>query len=97
LRLNNLIGYCTKTIGGDAFMRFKTKQIELEAVKYDGHSIPEFAAAKTSTKSNGEGLSVETDEGSRECTTGDYFVLTDNGQLLVRNGGIFEAVFEPTE
>jgi len=76
-------------------MRFRTKQIELEAVRYDGHSVPAFAEGKTSVKSGGGGLSVETDEGRRECTSGDYFVLTDNGQLLVRNGGIFEAVFEP--
>lgn len=78
-------------------MRFKTKQIELETVKFDGRFIPEFADGRTSFVSDGGGLSVDTDEGPRICSTGDYFVLADAGQVLVRNGGIFEAIFEPAE
>lgn len=76
-------------------MRFKTKPIELEAVKYDGDSIPDFAQDHISATDSADAVLVDTHEGQRTCSIGDYFVLTDAGQLLVRNGGVFEAVFEP--
>jgi len=76
-------------------MRYKTKPIQLEAVRYDGKGVPEFAQGKTSPKTGEPTLKVNTDEGERICRVGDYLVLTDRGQLLVRGGEIFEAVFEP--
>jgi len=76
-------------------MRYRTKPIELEAVKYDGKTIPDFARGKTVSGAVEPALKVDTDEGERICGEGDYFVLTDDGQLLVRGGGIFEAIFEP--
>ena len=76
-------------------MRYKTKAIELEAVKYDGEHIPNFAKKRISVSQTNPSLIVGTDEGERHCDPGDYFVLTDAGQILVRNGAIFEAVFEP--
>jgi hypothetical protein len=76
-------------------VRYKTKAIELEAVKFDGSNIPGFAVERiTSTMSN-DALTVETDEGQRLCNLGDYFVLTNAGQVLVRGGAIFETIFEP--
>ncbi|MDH5452589.1 MAG: hypothetical protein OEX14_04470 [Paracoccaceae bacterium] len=76
-------------------MRFKTRAIELEAVKYDGGNIPDFAEDRISANRSDALLTVETDEGERQCNLGDYFVLTDAGQVLVRAGAIFEAIFEP--
>ena len=76
-------------------MRFKTKAIELEAVKYDGKEIPNFAKDRVSVGQADAAVIVDTHEGARQCEPGDYFVLTDAGQVLVRNGAIFEAVFEP--
>jgi hypothetical protein len=76
-------------------MRFKTKAIELEAVKYDGENIPDFAKERIAVGQANPSLIVDTDEGERHCDLGDYFVLTDADQILVRNGAIFEAVFEP--
>ncbi len=73
----------------------RIKPIELEAVKYDGIEIPVFAQGKTVPDAIEQALRVNTDEGERVCEKGDYFVLTDNGQLLVRGGGIFETIFEP--
>jgi hypothetical protein len=76
-------------------MRYRTKPIQLEAVKYDGRRVPDFARGRTRHHADEPGLRVETDEGERICRDGDYFVLTDAGQLLVRGGSIFEAIFEP--
>ena len=76
-------------------MRFKTKAIELEAVKYDGNTIPEFAEKRVASHHAGATITVETDEGERQCKLGDYFVQTDAGQVLVRAGPIFETIFEP--
>lgn len=78
-------------------MRFKTKAIELEAVKSDGETIPEFAANRVISNQAYSAVTVDTDEGERQCNLGDYFVLTDAGQVLVRAGAIFEAVFEPVD
>jgi hypothetical protein len=78
-------------------MRFKTKQVELEAVKYDGHSIPEFADGQTSANDENGTLSVETAEGQKNCSIGEYLVLTDSGLLLVRSSELFEDVFEPVD
>lgn len=78
-------------------MRYRTRQIELEAFRFEGKSVPEFAIGKTSSIAGSDDIRVETDEGPRECGIGDYLVLTDNGQLLVRKGAIFEAVFEPVQ
>jgi len=75
-------------------MRFKTRAIELEAVKYEGAAIPDFAKRIGEPSQSGGGLLVETDEGQRQCNLGDYFVLTDDGQFLVRSGAIFETIFE---
>jgi hypothetical protein len=75
-------------------MRFKTKAIELEAVKNDGKTVPEFIKGHVVSNQAGGSVLVETEEGERECNPGDYFVLTDAGQVLVRAGAIFEAVFE---
>lgn len=75
-------------------MRFKTKAIELEAVKFDGKTIPEFAENRVISNQVGTTLTVETDEGERQCNLGDYFVLTDAGLVLIRTGAIFEAIFE---
>ena len=79
----------------DETVRFKTKAIELEAVKFDGKTIPEFAEKRVVSNQAGTTLTVETDEGERQCHLGDYFVVTDAGQILVRSGAIFEAIFEP--
>lgn len=76
-------------------MRYKTKAIELEAVRYDGSNIPEFLSDRIALNKAEEPLMVETDEGQRQCNHGDYFVLTDTGQVLVRGGAIFETIFEP--
>jgi hypothetical protein len=76
-------------------MRYRTKPIQLEAVKYDGTTVPDFAEGRTSPHASKLALSVDTDEGERICRDGDYLVFTDGGQLLVRGGGIFEAIFEP--
>jgi hypothetical protein len=76
-------------------MRYKTKAIELEAVKFDGSNIPEFAMARIVSNNAAAGLIVQTDEGERQCNLGDYFVLTVGGQVLIRGGAIFETIFEP--
>ena len=76
-------------------MRYKTRSIELEAVKFDGSNIPEFAAYRVVLNKATAAVLVETDEGERQCSLGDYFVLTDAGQVLVRGGAIFETIFEP--
>ncbi|NND43129.1 MAG: hypothetical protein HKO04_13745 [Silicimonas sp.] len=76
-------------------MRYRTKPIQLEAVRYDGKNVPDFARARTSPHAGEPALNVDTDEGERICRNGDYFVLTAGGQLLVRGGSIFEAIFEP--
>jgi hypothetical protein len=76
-------------------MRYRTKPIQLEAVKYEGKAIPEFAQGRTTPRSGEQAVNVDTDEGERVCRNGDYFVMTDGGQLLVRGGTIFEAIFEP--
>ncbi len=76
-------------------MRYKTKAIELEAVRYDGSNTPAFAAERIALNSVDKALTVETDEGQRQCSLGDYFVLTDAGQVLIRGGAIFETIFEP--
>ena len=78
-------------------MRFKTRANELEAVKYDGNNIPEFAMGRVAKGTQSSPLSVASDEGERDCNLGDYFVLTDVGQVLIRSGAIFEAIFEPVE
>ena len=75
-------------------MRYKTKPIQLEAVKYDGKAVPEFAQGKTSLQAGEPTVKINTDEGEGICRVGDYLVLTDRGQLLVRGGEIFEAIFE---
>lgn len=75
-------------------MRFKTRAIELEAVKNDGKTIPEFVKARVVSNQAGGPVVVDTDEGERPCNPGDYFVQTDAGQVLVRSGAIFEAIFE---
>ena len=84
-----------KSIIGNHVMRYKTKPIQLEAVRYDGKTVPEFAQGKTSPQAGEPTVKANTDEGERICRVGDYLVLTDGGQFLVRNGEIFEAVFEP--
>lgn len=76
-------------------MRFKTKPIELEAVKHVGNKIPKFVQKRIVETELNDTLVIDTDEGERHCKIGDYFVLTDAGQVLVRSGGIFEAIFEP--
>lgn len=76
-------------------MRFKTKKIELEAVKFDGTMIPEFVKDRVVSNQTDATFTVKTEEGNRQCALGDYFVLTDAGQVLVRSGAIFEAIFEP--
>ena len=76
-------------------MRYKTKAIELEAVKYDGSNVPEFAADRIIVKKAIKTLIVKSDEGDRQCNIGDYFVLTKAGQVLIRSGAIFETIFEP--
>ncbi len=76
-------------------MRFRTKAIELEAVKFDGTAVPDFARSLTTDPAAGTPLTVRTSEGERQCGVGDHFVLTDGGQVLVRGGAIFEAIFEP--
>jgi hypothetical protein len=76
-------------------MRFRTRRIELEAVRFDGNSVAPFARQHTLPTSEPNTVLIDTHEGERICKIGDYFVLTDAGQLLVRNGGVFEAVFEP--
>lgn len=65
-------------------MLFKTKAIELGAVKYDGSNIPEFAMSRITSSETDSILTVDTDEGERECGLGDYFVLTGAGQVLIR-------------
>ena len=76
-------------------VRFKTKEIELEAVKFDGKIIPEFVKNRVVSNQAGVSLMVETEEGERQVNLGDYLVLTDADQVLVRSGAIFDAVFEP--
>ena len=76
-------------------VRFKTKEIELEAVKFDGKIIPEFVMNRVVSNQAGVSLMVETEEGERQVNLGDYLVLTDADQVLVRSGAIFDAVFEP--
>jgi len=76
-------------------MRFKTRPIELEAVKNDGKNIPEFIVERVVSNQAGGAVLVKTDEGERQCNPGDYFVLADAGQVLVRSGAIFETIFEP--
>jgi len=76
-------------------MRFKTRPIELEAVKNDGKNIPEFIVERVVSNQAGGAVLVKTDEGERQCNPGDYFVLADSGQVLVRSGAIFETIFEP--
>ncbi len=72
-------------------MRYRTKPIQLEAVKYDGRAIPDFARGKTSSRSGEQALDVDTDEGERVCRDSDYFVLTDGGQSgNSLNVGFFE-------
>ena len=75
-------------------MRFKTKPIELEAVRNDGQDIPDFIKPRVVSTQEGGSVTIATDEGERVCNLGDYFVLTDAGQVLVRSGAIFEAIFE---
>ncbi len=78
-------------------MRYKTRAIELEAIKFDGSNIPEFAVDRIILNKSGEALTVETFEDPRQCNLGDYFVLTDAGQVLIRAGAIFETIFEPVD
>lgn len=78
-------------------MRFKTKPIELEAVKYDGQDVPEFAEGRIVSSQPDGAIMLATDEGERSCSSGDYLILTDSGQVLVRAGAIFETVFEPAK
>ncbi len=76
-------------------MRFRTRPIELEAVKFDGSNVPDFAMGLATAPAAGIPLTVRTSEGERQCALGDYFVRTDGGQVLVRGGAIFETIFEP--
>jgi hypothetical protein len=82
-----------KQVAG-ATMRFKTRAIELEAVKNDGKTVPEFIKEHVVSNQACGSVLVKTEEGERQCNLGDYFVLTDAGQVLVRAGAIFEAIFE---
>ena len=75
-------------------MRYKSKPIEVEAALFDGHSIPEFARDRAAISEDGHSLVVQSHEGERLCSVGDYLVLTDGGQLLVRDGPLFETLFE---
>ena len=90
-----MVCYHRIQIIGNYPMRYRTKPIQLEAIKYDGKTIPDFARGRALPQAGEPSLKVDTDEGERICRDGDYFVFTDNGQLLVRGGAIFEAIFEP--
>ncbi len=74
-------------------MRYRTKPAEVEAAKFGGQSIPEFAMGSSALGENGTTLLVKTHEGERVCNVGDYLVLSDNGQLLVRERALFETYF----
>jgi hypothetical protein len=78
-------------------MRYRAIPIELEAIRFDGMRIPDFAIGKTTPDATEPDLLVDTEEGVRLCKKGDYFLKTDEGKLLVRDAAIFERIFEPVD